>query len=132
MRVIVESRDWPEYLPPEWGFHLYLAVREAVVNADKHGHASEIRVLLQAEADRLHLVISDNGVGFQQGGGSDPDTELAGNGLGIANMRDRARLLGGEFTLRSTPGKGVRVSITVPRPSPSEYPSDPRSTMSPN
>lgn len=132
VHVIVESRDWPDHLPPEWTFHLYLAAREAVINADKHGHATEIRVLLQAEAERLHLVVSDNGGGFHQLDDADPNTDLSGNGLGIANMRDRARLLGGELTIRSTPGDGIQVSITAPRPSQNGDSSDSPSAMSPS
>lgn len=125
VRVTVDSHDWPDYLPPEWAFHLYLTVREAVVNAEKHGRASEINVLLRGEAERLDLVISDNGVGFQR---SRPrqkkaDTALSGNGLGIANMVDRTRLLGGSLTLDSSPGKGARVNITIPRPSFADAPS---------
>lgn len=132
VRLIVESQDWPDNLPSDYTFHVYLMVREAAINAEKHGHASEIRVLLWADAERLRLIISDNGVGIQQSAHPNAITELPGNGLGIASMRDRAGLLGGELSLDSAPGKGVRVTITVPRPPHSGNALDSPPSLSPN
>lgn len=120
--VTVEVQDWPDHLPAEWAFHLYLAVREAVVNADKHGHASQITILMRGESTHLSLVVVDNGIGFRRRtathprAGSSLSARSSGNGLGIASMRERVHLLGGELSISSVQGEGVRIEIIVPRP----------------
>jgi signal transduction histidine kinase len=80
--------------------------QEAVHNALQHGHASKIRASLAANDDRIELVVSDNGVGF--------DPKLPSAGTGIAGMRGRALELGGEASLESVPGAGVRVRLALP------------------
>jgi signal transduction histidine kinase len=56
----------------------------------------------------LILTVRDDGVGFDSTG------ETAQSGLGLSSMRERAQLAGGSFNLRSQPGKGTTVSVTVP------------------
>ena len=80
--------------------------QEAVHNALHHGHASEIRASLAADDDQIELVVTDNGVGF--------DPKLPSAGTGIAGMRGRALELGGEASLESVPGAGVRVRLALP------------------
>ena len=82
-------------------------VREAVVNAIRHGHASIIRVAYH-DAPYRALQISDDGVGF------DPAAVDATHQFGLTSMRDRARALGGEFTVTSTPGRGACVEVGWP------------------
>jgi LytS/YehU family sensor histidine kinase len=62
---------------------------------------------LRHMGDRLFLSLCDEGVGF------DP-SRLEKPGLGILSMQGRARLLGGEFEIRSTPAKGTRIEAWVP------------------
>jgi len=83
-------------------------VREAVVNAIRHGHASIIRVAYHDVPYRA-LEISDDGVGF------DPAGVDARHHFGLTSMRDRARALGGEFTVTSTPGCGTCVEVGWPQ-----------------
>jgi signal transduction histidine kinase len=80
-------------------------VREAVANAARHAHASSISVELQ-NGEGLLLRIADDGVGF--------DPEAANGGFGLTSMRDRARALGGELRIRSTPGGGTSVEVVLP------------------
>jgi len=56
----------------------------------------------------LRLAISDNGVGFAPGRGTEP-----GHG-GLRNMAERAQSLGGRLSLESAPGKGTSVVVEVP------------------
>jgi signal transduction histidine kinase len=85
---------------------LYFCAVEAVQNAVKHASATEVTVELSAEGDRVTLVVRDDGVGF------DDATVSAGTGLG--NMKDRVDAVDGALTVRSRPGDGTEVSISVP------------------
>lgn len=117
MRLSLESRGWPQGLPVEWTSNLYLMAREAVNNAEKHAHASKVKIVLRADPENLFFCITDNGIGFN------PDTfdaagaqERLGSGLGIMGMHDRIQKLGGELDLMTAPGSGVRLEIHAPNP----------------
>jgi signal transduction histidine kinase len=91
---------------------LFAIVQEAVRNALKHAQADNIWVRLAEQAGELMVMVQDDGVGF--------DTAEVENGyeqrgsLGMVNIRERAELVGGHLTLRSTPGQGTEVMIRVP------------------
>lgn len=87
---------------------LLLVMQEAVGNAIRHGHAAHVRVRLEFGDRALTMTVIDDGCGF------DPAL-LAGEGhYGIASMDRRTRELGGEMSVRSTPGIGTRLQFTVP------------------
>ncbi len=81
-------------------------LNEAVSNSIRHGNATNIKVRLTRDMERLRLSVSDNGKGF--------DLKSLSDGFGIRNMRDRARLLGGEATITSSPGTGTTVTLDIP------------------
>ena len=64
---------------------------------------------LSETADRLRIVVSDTGKGFDAG-----ELKWGGTGLGLQNADQRLRLFGGEVSVESQPGKGTRVTIEVP------------------
>ncbi|HEX6701901.1 MAG TPA: ATP-binding protein [Gaiellaceae bacterium] len=83
-------------------------VREAVSNAARHGHADAIRVeLWNGDGTRLRVV--DDGVGFDV-----DDPEASDGGFGLVSMRERARAVGGELTIESTPNVGTSVEVVLP------------------
>lgn len=83
-------------------------VREACSNAIRHGNASTIVVRLEPGTDsRVCLTVTDDGTGF------DPDLGRRSTGFGLTSMRERARALGGEFRLSSSPGKGTSIEVVV-------------------
>jgi signal transduction histidine kinase len=93
--------------PPE-GEALRLIAAEAISNAARHGGADVVHVRLE-DGPRVRLVISDHGRGF------DPDaTARRGDGgFGLESMRQRAERVGGEFRVRSEPGSGTKVEVTL-------------------
>lgn len=91
-------------LPPDRMTHLIAFMREALSNAVRHAQARSIEVRAEVIDRNLKLSVQDDGRGFA------PDVP---HGFGLRNMRDRARLLGGEATFDSTPGKGTTVSVNV-------------------
>jgi len=92
--------------------NLYRIIQEALANIRRHAGASRVRVLLVATYPNLILRVDDDGEGF------DPRTKPAGEtergGMGLLSMRERARLLGGTFELRSKPGGGTRIKVEIP------------------
>ncbi len=85
---------------------LLRVVREAVINAARHGAARRIRVELR-ETPQFCLEIIDDGHGF------DPDAARAGR-LGLTSMRRRVESIGGDLTIASQLGRGTRVRVTLP------------------
>ena len=87
---------------------LFLAVKEALNNVIRHSAATEVELQILQTGDRLHIVIADNGCGF------DPTASAGGNGL--TNFQERLRAMRGECQVESVPGKGTTVRFTVPVP----------------
>jgi two-component system CheB/CheR fusion protein len=101
------ARNLPRTILPEAALNLYRVVQEALSNIAKHSGARRALVSLSGREDSLVLVIKDTGRGF--------DPALArSRGLGLINMDERVRLLGGSFTLQAQPGQGVRIEVRVP------------------
>ncbi len=89
--------------------NLYRIVQESLNNILKHSHAKTARVTLERDVHEVLLTIEDDGCGFKTG-----DDGGRGNGLGLKNIAERVRMLGGKMTMDSQPDKGVRMEITIP------------------
>lgn len=90
---------------------LYGMAAEAASNAFRHARASSIRVELGTRAGRAVVVVSDDGRGFDASGSV---ARRRGEGLGLLGMRRQAAWLGGRATIRSAPGHGTVVRISIP------------------
>jgi signal transduction histidine kinase len=110
VRVTFHEENVPRSLPPDVELCLFRVVQEALNNVVKHGGTREAQVTLRATGDRLVLTIADAGCGFDDVGVADH------GGLGLASMRERLRLIGGELTVRSQPGHGTTIIAWVPIP----------------
>jgi signal transduction histidine kinase len=89
-------------LSPEIKIALYRIAQEALNNVAKHSEATQAKVTLTCQAEKIELIISDNGKGF------DVSTVKPDNfGLGI--MTERARGIGASVDIDSRPGQGTRV-----------------------
>lgn len=87
---------------------VYRVAQEALSNAARHSGAGRVEVRLRrAPGGGVELDVADDGRGFAF-------DEAEGGGLGIAGMRERALLVGGELTIESRPGRGTTVHLTVP------------------
>ncbi|MBF2005099.1 MAG: PAS domain S-box protein [Chlorogloeopsis fritschii C42_A2020_084] len=94
-------------LPTEVESNLLRIGQEALTNAIRHANADEIRVELVYDRDRFCLRVKDNGQGF--GVGSIPSAE----GFGLLGMSERAERIGAQLTIRSQPGQGTEIIVTV-------------------
>jgi len=82
------------------------AAREALANAVRHASATTVQVVLRLGPDDAVLEVSDDGCGF--------DADTVAPGRGLANLRARARSVGGVFELLAKPGQGTTVRIAIP------------------
>jgi signal transduction histidine kinase len=102
-----------EDLPPLGGEReaaVYRVAQEALYNALRHSGAAEVRVSLTARQGRVILEVADDGQGFA--------AKAPPDGLGLASMRERAAAIGGSLAIRSAPGQGTTVRLTVPLSAP--------------
>ncbi len=90
---------------------IYRIAQEALNNVVKHAGACRVIITLDFQPDRVALRVADDGAGFDLGL---LQPEL-GRHLGLTSMRERAAELGGMLDLRSRPGHGTEVLLTVPR-----------------
>jgi signal transduction histidine kinase len=104
--VALSHEAVPASLSEEVSVCLYRIAQEALNNAITHGRADEVAVHLRGVPGSLHMTIDDNGVGF--------DPRVASSGLGLISMTERAEQLGGSFRIRSEPGRGTHVEVSVP------------------
>jgi signal transduction histidine kinase len=86
--------------------HLFLAIKEVLNNAVRHGSPGEIGFRVRMQDDRLCISITDNGSGFDPSGPS--------RGHGLSNLRERLEQIHGRCELESSPGTGTSVSLEVP------------------
>ena len=85
--------------------NLYRIVQEALTNITKHAKAAKVDITMKNDNTRLLATIKDNGIGF---------AKADHHGLGLSIMEERAKLLGGQFTIVSRPGQGTTIQLSIP------------------
>jgi len=96
-------------LSPHLEVGVFRTVQEALTNVEKHAKASTVWVRLDYHPAVVTAVVEDDGEGFE------PNADRRGTeSFGIMGMQERVALLGGEFTIKSKPGKGTKVHIKIP------------------
>lgn len=116
LHLIIENYNWPLDLPLDWNRHLYLAVREAITNVEKHAMASMVNVRLHAQEKGLKITVVDNGVGMRLDDLAAGRFAPPGHGLGMGGIRNRLSLLGGRLEIAEAPGGGAVLEMWLPRP----------------
>lgn len=96
----------------ETQINLYRIIQEALANVRKHAEAGQVRIRLVASYPHILLRIEDDGRGFDMHAprAAAPEDKR----MGLWNMQERARLLGGRLTIRSRPGAGTSITAEVP------------------
>jgi signal transduction histidine kinase len=110
--VSLEIKDFSERLDAKAEAAIFSIVQEAVGNARKHAHASRLELGITRHDGNLVVTIRDDGRGFDVGR-VDRSYDQCGN-LGLLNMRERAEMLKGEFSIESAIGQGTLVKLVVP------------------
>jgi two-component system CheB/CheR fusion protein len=99
-------------LPPLIETTVYRIVQEAMTNVVRHASAKTVSVSVERRGETVLAIVEDDGVGFEPGA-------LVGAGvahIGLAGMRERATIVGGEFTVASHAGAGTTVRVRLPIP----------------
>lgn len=104
----VEVGELPgdDLLPPGAQESIFRMAQEALANIARHARAQVVTLALRREDMALLLEIRDDGQGF--------DAAVAPSGMGLGNLRERARALGGRVEISSAPGAGTTVRVRVP------------------
>ena len=107
--VHLHLRNLDQRLPAPVEIAVYRTVQELLNNVMKHAQATEVEVHVAREAGRLYVSVEDNGRGFEPAALA--AAPLAG--IGLAGVRNRVALLGGELLVRSQQGRGTIISFEV-------------------
>lgn len=97
-------------LPLEVEAQLIRIVQEALTNVWRHARAPRAWVRFAVEDDRVQVMVEDDGIGFD--GTRAPSADV--RRFGLEAMRERAESIGGRLQIESAPGRGTRVSLTLP------------------
>ena len=93
-------------LSMEEDVHLFLIAQEVLNNIIKHANASTVKISFRKARIHIHLKISDDGSGFNI-------QEANRSGLGMMNIRERAKIIGANVKINSIPGQGTTVAILI-------------------
>jgi signal transduction histidine kinase len=104
LRVELRVDGEPAALPPALDLAAYRVLQEGLTNARKHAAASHVEVVLRYRPDRIGVEVIDDGGSSGPGGGS---------GRGLAGIRERVALLGGEF-VAGPRARGFALRVTLP------------------
>jgi two-component system NarL family sensor kinase len=101
------------HFPDQKSIFIFRMYQEMMNNIIKHSKAANVKVaLVYSGDDTFVMTIQDDGVGFdvkqkkESGSGS--------SGLGLKSMQNRAKMIGGNLSIQSEPGKGTSITVTVP------------------
>ncbi len=108
-QVDVLAEELAQSIPEVLEHAVFRIVQESLTNAKKASGSPRCLVHWQCRRDRCEVTIQDWGRGF------DPQQSSAKQ-FGLRGIRERTRLLGGQVTIESAPGKGTRISATWPLP----------------
>jgi signal transduction histidine kinase len=97
--------DGEPNLKPTQVHHILAIVQESLSNTLRHAHARSAKISVKQNNGCVALRIEDNGRGFS--------AQNIQSGYGLRSIRDRARLIGGQVEINSTPGKGAKIILTL-------------------
>jgi PAS domain S-box-containing protein len=104
IRLVVEE-GFDAGLSGRESVELLRILQEALANVRRHSAARHVEVGLRTDEKAILIEVSDDGRGFDPG--------LAGAGVGLSAMRERAEGLGGDFEVRSRPGRGTEITVRI-------------------
>ncbi len=99
-----------EDISPDVGIQVMRVIQEALTNSSKHGGAQSVKVVFVQGDGHVNIIISDDGIGFNQ---ANLILE-AGKHFGLMFMRERMAHVGGSVSIESQPGSGTTVVLNVP------------------
>jgi signal transduction histidine kinase len=104
--VDVELKLDVENLPSSVGFQLFRVIQECLTNVMKHANASQVKIELEQNGEKLRLNVSDNGCGMP--------TDEQHSGFGIRGMRERIESMNGTVAISAQPNQGTHINVSIP------------------
>lgn len=98
-------------IPESAKIHIYRIIQEASTNTVKHSHADHCTVSVTKSENLITLIISDNGKGIVKDQESAEVLFYDTTGMGLKNINERTRMIGGELVIRSGAGRGTTITI---------------------
>jgi len=111
LNVEVDPNGYDGQLERQTEGVVFAVLEEAVGNAKKHAHASQIMIRLRADDHLFSAEVQDDGVGFDV---EDAQGRRETGHLGLLNIEERASLVGGRCSIKSQPGAGTLVRLDIP------------------
>jgi signal transduction histidine kinase len=108
IRVMFTQTGMEGRLTPEIETAAFRIVQEALTNVARHAGVAEARVWIRRNSEELSVIVEDEGSGFS------PPPSRPLRSPGLSSMRERATLLGGQFSLVTAPSSGTRISALLP------------------
>jgi two-component system, NarL family, sensor histidine kinase DegS len=114
IRTKVETRNMEKPLPPETQILLFRIAQEALNNIRKHARATNVIIRAEGGEKNVRMTVTDDGLGFEAP--KKIEGMVSAGRLGLMGMHERAKLLNGSLQIKSTPGKGTVITVTLPWP----------------
>jgi PAS domain S-box-containing protein len=108
IKIAFHSKNISRYLAQDIRLCLFRVIQEALQNAFKHSNARKVELSLIGTDKDIQLTVHDPGVGFN------PAEAGKGHGLGLISMRERLKLVNGDFSIQSAPDQGTTIRASVP------------------
>ena len=90
---------------------VFRVVQECLTNVRKHANATQVDVRIKVSDTGVETMVKDNGKGFDARGVA---SDAVGKSMGLLNMRERSELLGGNFSVQSSPNRGSKIILFIP------------------
>ena len=112
IRIDLEIDNKRKTLGEDLRIVLFQAIRELLVNVVKHARASRAKISMKYVRNNLQIVVQDDGSGFEP---SPDEHQGTAKGFGLFNIRERLHHLGAQIKIESSPGKGTKATLIIPR-----------------
>ena len=112
INVKLEARGEGPQMPPEVEVGLYRIAQGTIGNIAKHSNARHASITLERAADQFLMRIGDDGEGFDVSELTSVDEK--GRGSGVFGMKERVKLMSGNCSIDSHPGKGTQITVRIP------------------
>ncbi|MFA9555823.1 histidine kinase [Evansella sp. AB-rgal1] len=109
LHFLCELSDLPN-LPPGVEEQLFRVIQEGISNALRHGNPNKVQIESRYSKDRLHLILEDDGVGFDM----EKMATKQNVSYGLHSMKERIVEIGGHFSIISYPNKGTKLEFRIP------------------
>lgn len=109
IKVVAVQEEKASLLPRNVASCLYRIAQESLRNIMKYAQADRVELELTYDGPEVTLSIYDNGVGFDH-----KEVQIHHSGLGLVNMRERVRSVGGHLDIQSEPGRGTHITVQIP------------------